>query len=151
MSNRKGIVIPVVGTLLIVASIIYLFALTQAIETKQRTIMLKDELAISAENQAEMIRKFAELTFSSVSEDAVGPSCANIDNPSLPDAIRNRLQMGTTSLDKFRSVQWFEPNMTVTHTGGAASITGNQTFIFRDSRIGLSTNITMYYDEKFVC
>jgi len=153
LKGKKGITIPVVGTLLVVASLIFLYAITQAVETKQRTVMLKGELAISGENQAELTKRFAELSFASIAKteaDSTAKSCPDTAamKTTLIENIKNGLPDGISELNKYRTVEWKTAEIEITSTSPTSfGIKGSQVFLFKDSKIGMTLTIPVLIEQ----
>ncbi|MBR9682214.1 MAG: hypothetical protein GOV02_00930 [Candidatus Aenigmarchaeota archaeon] len=145
---KKGITIPVVGSLLIVVSIIFLYSITQAVETKQRTIMLKGELAISGQNQAEITKRFGEVAFARIAQSVVRETNQDCSGLTLLNNIRAGLPRGTKELGSFKTLQWLDPEIDInTFTNTEFHITGKQALEFKDSRINMVLRINAMYDE----
>lgn len=146
-ATKKGVTVPLTGTLLVVAAIIFLYMITQAVETKQRTIMIKGELAMSGYNQAEIIKRFAKLGFESISEKAAEDTTVACNEDLLLQNIRRGLPAGKRDITKFTSLIWGSSELQIIEkTTTSFRVKGMQSFTFSDSRIGMQLIIPVDYD-----
>lgn len=144
-TGRKGIAIPIFGMVLIVASIIFLFLLTQAVETKQRTIIIKGELAISGQNEVEISKRMAEANFADVVESVSGGICPTVGDDNIINKINLALPSGVINIDKFRTIAWSEPVLETKKLFDTIYVSGYQAIIFKDSRIWMTLNTNATY------
>ena len=145
MSGKKGVAIPVFGTILIIASVIFLFVLTSAVETKQTIITYKGEIAISGQNRAEIIKKFAEMTDEAVIQEIGSVSVNECGSENLIKELRRSLPRGVHDVDRFRVLRWIDSDLTATPTSAGCLVTGTHTFSLEDDRINMiiTENVTI--------
>lgn len=171
---RKGIAIPVVGTMIILVSYVIMIAITSINGQMTMAALLHGDLASSAVHEVEWMRKMTATSVEFAGEDAsrvllgdagywttAGPTCEQMKGR-LEDNIASRLPTGAMiGSSKERKLQMDLASIKVEQcdvslcpgTGELVNskcfkITGDQTFSLADSRMSANIGSSIRYDTK---